>query len=183
MGATDYLEQYFAINVVFEPLVGELFRSGFIMQAAAAQNDFITPAVVSAAEGDYERNLANTVELFHLLVDDAMHGAHNTRLFNSWLAKHAGLADRRRQHPAADLVAAAGQGGAVHRRAGAGEEPAPRHRQRARPDVPSDLAADPTTIDHNRTAQETKMSARTRQYLQVDEGHAVRGHRFRTNAA
>ena len=37
---TDYLEQYFAINVVFEPLVGELFRSGFIMQMAAAQNDF-----------------------------------------------------------------------------------------------------------------------------------------------
>ena len=27
MGATDYLEQYFATNVVFEPLVGELFRS------------------------------------------------------------------------------------------------------------------------------------------------------------
>ncbi len=37
------------------------------MQAAAAQNDFITPAVVSAAEADYERNLANTVELIHML--------------------------------------------------------------------------------------------------------------------
>ena len=67
MGSTDYLEQYFATNVVFEPLVGELFRSGFLMQAAAAQNDFITPAVVSAAEADYERNLANTVELIHML--------------------------------------------------------------------------------------------------------------------
>ena len=65
MGASDYLEQYFAINIVFEPLVGELFRSGFVMQAAAAQNDFITPAVISAAEADYERNLANTVELIH----------------------------------------------------------------------------------------------------------------------
>ena len=39
MGADDYLEQYFAINVVFEPMVGELFRSGFVMQMAAAQND------------------------------------------------------------------------------------------------------------------------------------------------
>ena len=74
MGSNDYLEQYFATNVVFEPLVGELFRSGFLMQAAAAQNDFITPAVVSAAEGDYERNLANTVELFHLLGEDPTHG-------------------------------------------------------------------------------------------------------------
>ena len=35
MGATDYLEQYFATNVIFEPLVGELFRSGFVMQMAA----------------------------------------------------------------------------------------------------------------------------------------------------
>ena len=37
MGATDYLEQYLATNFVFEPLVGELFRSGFIMQMAAGQ--------------------------------------------------------------------------------------------------------------------------------------------------
>jgi propane monooxygenase small subunit len=92
MGATDYLEQYFATNLVFEPLVGELFRSGFVMQVAAAQNDFITPAVVSAAEGDYERNLANTVELCHLLAADPQHGKSNTALFDEWLAKHAALA-------------------------------------------------------------------------------------------
>ena len=30
------------------------------MQIAAANGDFITPAVISAAEADYERNLANT---------------------------------------------------------------------------------------------------------------------------
>lgn len=92
MGSPDYLEQYFATNVVFEPLVGELFRSGFIMQLAAAQNDFITPAVVSAAESDYERNLANTVELFFILARDPVHGARNIDLFNSWLAKHGDLA-------------------------------------------------------------------------------------------
>jgi len=92
MGSNDYLEQYFATNVVFESLLGELFRSGFLMQAAAAQNDFITPAVVSAAEADYERNLANTVELFHILGEDPTHGAHNIALFNKWLVKHADLA-------------------------------------------------------------------------------------------
>ena len=92
MGSSDYLEQYFATNAVFEPLVGELFRSGFLMQAAAAQNDFITPAVVSAAEADYERNLANTVELFHILGTDAEHGAKNIALFNKWFTKHAELA-------------------------------------------------------------------------------------------
>jgi propane 2-monooxygenase small subunit len=92
MGTEDYLEQYFAVNVAFEPLVGELFRSGFVMQVAASQNDFMTPAVVSAAEGDYERNLANTVELFHMLVLDEKHGEDNRQLFQTWLAKHGRLA-------------------------------------------------------------------------------------------
>lgn len=91
-GATDYMEQYFATNIVFEPLVGELFRSGFIMQAAASQNDFMTPTVVSSAEGDYQRNLANTVELVHMLISDPAHSAHNTALFNGWLEKYGDLA-------------------------------------------------------------------------------------------
>ena len=98
MGATDYLEQYFAANVVFEPLVAELFRSGFVMQMAAAQNDFMTPAVVAAAEGDYERNLANTVELFHLLVLDPQHGPTNRALFEEWLGRHGRLAMAAAKH-------------------------------------------------------------------------------------
>jgi propane 2-monooxygenase small subunit len=92
MGAADYLEQYFATNVVFEPLIGELFRSGFVMQMAAAQNDYLSPAVVSAAEGDYERNLANTVELFSLLVQDQAHGEHNRRQLLAWAESHGRLA-------------------------------------------------------------------------------------------
>lgn len=94
MGTEDYLEQYFAINLIFEPLVGELFRSGFLMQAAAANNDFITPPVISAAEADYERNLANTIDLIYLLVNDEKHGAHNRALMNGWVKKHATLADK-----------------------------------------------------------------------------------------
>ncbi|WP_321964520.1 aromatic/alkene monooxygenase hydroxylase subunit beta [Paraburkholderia sp. J7] len=91
-GATDFLEKYFAVNVVFEPLVADLFRSGFIMQVAAAQNDFLTPTVVSAAEGDYERNLANAVELFHMLTNDPQYGEANRKLFGEWLEKHGVLA-------------------------------------------------------------------------------------------
>ena len=124
MGADDYLEQYFAINVVFEPLVGELFRSGFIMQMAAAQNDFITPSVVSAAEADYERNLANTVELFHML---AARSRAWRRTISTVLQRLAGQARRAgargRQPAAADLVAAARQGRHLHRRPRRGQEP------------------------------------------------------------
>ncbi len=91
-GATDYLEQYFAVNVIFEPLVGELFRSGFVMQVAASQNDFMTPAVVSAAEGDFERNLANTIELFRVLVNDEQNSEANRVLFEGWANKYGALA-------------------------------------------------------------------------------------------
>ena len=94
MGATDYLEQYFATNLVFEPLVGELFRSGFLMQAGAPNHDFMTPSVIAAAEGDYERNLANTIDLIYLLANDEKFGAQNRTLFQSWVMKHAALADK-----------------------------------------------------------------------------------------
>lgn len=97
MGTADYLEQYFAINIVFEPLVGELFRSGFLMQASAANHDFITPPVISAAEADYERNLANTIDLIYLLANDSEHGGQNRKVFQSWLSKHGALADKAAQ--------------------------------------------------------------------------------------
>lgn len=94
MGSEDYLEQYFAANIVFEPLVGELFRSSFMVQVAAANGDSVTPPVISAAEADFERNLANTVDLFHLLITDGEHAAHNKALFSGWIEKYSALADK-----------------------------------------------------------------------------------------
>ncbi len=94
MGSNDYVEQYLAINLVFEPLVGELFRSGFLMQVAAANADFVTPPVISAAEADYERNLANAIDFAYLLVNDETHGDANRTLLQGWIAKHGALADK-----------------------------------------------------------------------------------------
>ena len=91
MGSDDHLEQYFATNVVFEPMVAELVRSGFVMQCAAAHNDFVTPSVVSSAEADYEHNLANTVELFHILANDPTHGAENCKVLRDWHDRHMAL--------------------------------------------------------------------------------------------
>ena len=99
--------------VVFEPLVGELFRSGFVMQLAAAQNDFMTPTVVSAAEGDYERNLANAVELFHMLAHEPEFAAHNRGRVQRLAGQAWRAGARGGERPAADLVASAGEGVAV----------------------------------------------------------------------
>jgi propane monooxygenase small subunit len=92
MGSSDYLEQYFATNIVFEPLVGELFRSGFLMQVASSNSDFMTPSVISAAEADYERNLANAIDLFHMLASDEEHGAANKAVMQGWTNTHVRLA-------------------------------------------------------------------------------------------
>jgi len=94
MGTEDYLEQYFATNIIFEPMVGELFRSGFLMRVAATNNDSITPPVISAAEADYERNLANTIDLIYLLANDETYGNENRALFTSWIKKHGALANK-----------------------------------------------------------------------------------------
>jgi propane monooxygenase small subunit len=90
-GASDHLEQYFAINVVYEALVTEPFRSGFVMQCGAMHGDFVTPALIATGEGDYERNLANTIEMFHILARDPDHAAHNKSVMQGWLATYVPL--------------------------------------------------------------------------------------------
>ena len=83
----DWCEAVFAANVVFEPLVGELFRSNLVQQAAPANGDFITPTVVGAEEYDYaERDLRYTKAMFELLVNDKEFAEHNTKILNDWLA-------------------------------------------------------------------------------------------------
>lgn len=91
LAATDHLEVYFATNVVYEALVGELIRSGFVSRAGPARNDFVTPAVLAPAHEDYQRNLANTVALLLLLVNDAEYGDANKGHLSSWLEKHVPL--------------------------------------------------------------------------------------------
>jgi propane monooxygenase small subunit len=88
---SDHLEQYFAVNVVYEALVTEPFRSGFVMQCGAMHGDFVTPAIISTGEGDYERNLANTIEMFHILAHDPTHAASNQAVMQGWLATYVPL--------------------------------------------------------------------------------------------
>ena len=71
--------------------MGEVFRSGFIMRAGPSFNDFVTPAVVSAASDDYRRNLANTLTLLAMVNGDAASGAANKKIMTGWLAKYLPL--------------------------------------------------------------------------------------------
>jgi propane monooxygenase small subunit len=82
----DWCELLFASNIVFEQLVGALFRSELVMQVAARNGDYITPTIVGTGENDYDRDLGYTRALFRLLTQDEQHGAANKELFGSWLS-------------------------------------------------------------------------------------------------
>src|SRR5919108_1673216 len=83
----DWAELFFATALVFEPLVGELFRSNFVMQVAAPQGDFVTPALMGSGEADTTRDQRGARHLFKLLVEDAEHGGENTALLQQWVDK------------------------------------------------------------------------------------------------
>jgi propane monooxygenase small subunit len=83
----DWGESIFATNIVFEPLIGELFRSNLVMQSAAGNGDYVTPTVMGAGEYDFDqRDLRWTVACFAPLTQDREFADHNKELFNGWLA-------------------------------------------------------------------------------------------------
>lgn len=82
----DWCELLFATNVVFEQLVGSLFRSDLIMQIAARNGDYITPTIVGTGEHDYDRDLSYTRALFRMLTRDEEVGDANKELFAGWLS-------------------------------------------------------------------------------------------------
>jgi propane monooxygenase small subunit len=84
----DWGETMFAANVVFEPLLGELFRSNLVQQAAAGNGDFVTPTIVGAGEYDYaQRDLRMTIAMFEPRVSDKEFAEHNKQIMHGWLSK------------------------------------------------------------------------------------------------
>ena len=91
---TEMLECLLAMinrGIVFEPLVGELFRSQLVMHAAPRNGDFVTPTLVGAEEYDFaERDLRYSRPLFHLLTNDREFADHNKGLLSEWLGTWTG---------------------------------------------------------------------------------------------
>lgn len=84
--AGDWAEALFATNVVYEQLVGVLFRSHLVMQVAARNGDYVTPTIVGTGEHDYNRELNYTRALFKLLAADEKYGEGNRAIMADWLA-------------------------------------------------------------------------------------------------
>ena len=72
---------------MFEPLVGELFRSQLVQQASPRNGDFVTPTVMGAGEHDYAtRDLRWTTAMFELLTNDKEFADHNRATMQGWLS-------------------------------------------------------------------------------------------------
>jgi len=81
----DWAQSLFAANIVFESLVGVLFRSHLVMQISARNNDYVTPTLIGAGEHDYGRDLGYTRALFKMLTSDETHGDKNKATLQGWL--------------------------------------------------------------------------------------------------
>jgi propane monooxygenase small subunit len=86
-GIGDWAEAFFATAMIFEPLVGELFRSQFVMQVAAPQGDYVTPMLMGTGEADAAREHRGARHLFDMLLNDAEYGDENRALVQKWVAK------------------------------------------------------------------------------------------------
>ena len=86
MNATDWAETTFASNIVFEPLVGELFRSQFVMRFAPLHGDSLTPTLIGVSEREFnDRDLAYTKDMMQDMLEDEEHGDENRQLMQEWL--------------------------------------------------------------------------------------------------
>jgi propane monooxygenase small subunit len=83
----DWAEVFFATAVIFEPLVGELFRSDFVMQVAAPQGDYVTPAIMGTGEADTAREQRGARHLYEMLLNDPEHADENHAVLQEWVAK------------------------------------------------------------------------------------------------
>jgi propane 2-monooxygenase small subunit len=88
MNEKDWAETTFASNVVFEPLVGELFRSQFVMRFAPPHGDFLTPSIIGVSEREFnDRDLRYTVAMMKDMLEDEEHGDANRELMQGWLER------------------------------------------------------------------------------------------------
>ena len=81
----DWGEMVVAINLVFEPLLGELIRSEFFLRFSPRNGDSVTPAIVESAELDWERNQKWTKAFAQLLLGDPSHTDHNRKIMQEWV--------------------------------------------------------------------------------------------------
>lgn len=81
----DWAELLVAINVCFEPLVGQLIRFEWASRLAGHYGDQISPVVAEATQIQQAWVRDWTHEALRTILDDPRHGAHNRALVERWI--------------------------------------------------------------------------------------------------
>jgi propane monooxygenase small subunit len=82
---TDWAEVVVAVNVCFEPIVGQALRRDLLTRAAGAGGDAVTPAVLAGAQLEWEWTREWTAAFMELVLGDEVHGAANRAHVDGWI--------------------------------------------------------------------------------------------------
>ena len=85
LAADDWAETAVVVNLLVEPVLSRFLYNELIWSRASVHGDPLTPVLLLEAENDRQRNIAWTRELVAMLIADAVDGAHNQALIDSWL--------------------------------------------------------------------------------------------------
>lgn len=85
--SADWGEILVVVNLVLEPLAGDLAKSEFFARCAPQNGDPITPVILSTVQRDSKRHRDTTKELVQFAVSDSEHGDANRTIIKGWVAR------------------------------------------------------------------------------------------------
>lgn len=89
----DWGEILIAINLVLEPLAGELFKSELLARHAALHGDPISPVILAAAGADARRHRRFAVQFVRFVLADSQHGEANRNVVRHWFDRWVPLSE------------------------------------------------------------------------------------------
>lgn len=93
----DWAEIVIVLGLVFEPLVGDLFKIEFMSRNASSNGDAVTPMILANARRDSKYHLQVVQALVSMVLADAAHGAANKKIIQDWLLKWTPVCERAAQ--------------------------------------------------------------------------------------
>jgi hypothetical protein len=86
LGTDDWAELAVAVNLVVQPILGEVMLSQLVRRGGPHRGDSVTPFIVSTTERDRRRNLAWTEELVRMVTSEKLEDAgRNRALVGEWI--------------------------------------------------------------------------------------------------
>ena len=93
----DWAEIVMVLGLVFEPLVGNLFKTEFMSRNAPRNGDAVSPMILANARRDSRHHLQLVQAIAGFVTADPEHGAGNKQIIQGWLAKWTPLCGKAAQ--------------------------------------------------------------------------------------